>query len=222
MFVVVTLAAIGLGLIVVPAERQRRAVQAIRQVGGTVEYETDDNRQALVRAPQWLQTMIGEDYFRKVIEVSLRSKQISDSDLEHLNGLTSLRRLDLAYTQCSDTGLEHLNRLTALQTLDLSSTQISDAGLAHLQRLTALQWFDVNDTKISGAGLEHLKPLPALRYLNLNHTKTSAAALEHLQRLPALQTLDLGETELSALEVAELRAALPNCFIIYWQALPKK
>jgi hypothetical protein len=106
----------------------------------------------------------------------------TDADLEHLNGLTGLKVLDLDDSQVTDAGLEILKRLTALQYLDLARTQVTDAGLEYLKGLTALQRLHLAGTKVTDAGLEHLKGLRALQRLHLWGTQVTHAGVEQLKK----------------------------------------
>ncbi len=189
LFVFITLLAIGLGSMVSSAERQRRAVRAIWDAGGSVEYEAASEHQGFIHAPVWLQTIVGEDYFNAVI---------------HAN---------LDYTHISDAGLEPLKGLVSLESLSLAGTKIGDAGLKHLKGLTSLKLLGLQDTNISNAGLEHLKGLASLQELYLHNTQIGDAGLEQLQGLAALQELRVWNTNTSDPGLAKLKTKLPNCYI---------
>ncbi|MEO2018142.1 MAG: hypothetical protein ABGZ53_27635 [Fuerstiella sp.] len=60
--------------------------------------------------------------------------RLSDSDLELLNRVPSVSRLDLDNTSITDAGLVHLHGLWNLQILDLTGTNVSDDAVAALQR----------------------------------------------------------------------------------------
>src|SRR5687767_178811 len=75
---VMTLVAVVLGLVVNPAERQRRAVAAIREMGGlvTYDYELDRRRQwdtilgrQELPGPDLVCRLFGVDYFADVTDV---------------------------------------------------------------------------------------------------------------------------------------------------------
>ena len=127
------------------AERQRKAVEAIRAANGLVkyDYEYDADGKAIKSpeppGPAWLLNMLGVDFFSDVEFVSFFFTDATDDDLEHLEGLSDLRELWLAHTQVTDRGLEHLRELTNLQELYLWRTRVTDAGLEHLRGLTMLQ-----------------------------------------------------------------------------------
>ena len=116
LLVLVAVVAVWLALLVNAARKQREAVAAIEALGGRIVYEHGSN---LPPGPKWLRELIGEEYFFRIIAVGLSSTQITDSGLEHLEGLTSLQTLVLDDTQITDAGLEHVKGLTSLQTLVL-------------------------------------------------------------------------------------------------------
>jgi uncharacterized membrane protein len=94
----------------------------------------------------------------------LSDTRITDTLLESLEDMTSLRYLSLRNTPVTDKGLAYLKRLTELQTLDIYGTQVSDAGLAHLTGLTKLQSLSAGSTKITDPGLQELqRTLPNLK-----------------------------------------------------------
>lgn len=129
--------------------------------------------------------------------LDLGGTQITDAGLAHLKGLRGLRWLRLLRTPITDVGLQHLKSLTGLEWLMLEYTHITDAGLEHLKDLTKLQGLDLENTQITGAGLEHLKTLTSLRSLDLAGTKTTNAGLEALKALPGLQELYLSDVPIT-------------------------
>ena len=166
---IVTLSAILVALIVNPAERQRRAVAAVRSVGGVVVFENEGP----VRS--WLRKRFDNDYFGNAVEVFLIDTRINDTDLRHLEGLTDLRKVYLNYTQVSDEGLRHIRRLTNLTVLNLDSTRVTDTGLKDLTMLTSLEELVLSNTHVSDAGLDHLKVLTGLKHLDVLNTRVSSA-----------------------------------------------
>ena len=137
LLVVVTLVGVVLGVWVQRAERQRRAVAAMREDGGKVMYDYEESRPRAVNGdlpgPDWLCRLLGVDYFANVTHAHL-SRSATDATLSHLGDLTSLKSLWLDGTQVTDTGLAHLTGLARLQELDLSGTQVTDAGCDRLQQ----------------------------------------------------------------------------------------
>jgi hypothetical protein len=157
--VLVTLLCVVLGLWIVPAERQRRAVAAMEEFGGRVEYEGYDPKGFLRR---WLP----KDYFDGVREVHfyrqtepglVHENQVTNTGLAHLQGLTGVQGVGLNSTQVTDGGLAHLQRLASLKGLWLNDTQVTDDGLMYLKRLTRLQWLNLFSTQVTDAGVAQLQ-----------------------------------------------------------------
>lgn len=149
----VALTAIWLGFVVNRAERQRRAVAAVRHLGGEVAYSDGASW-----SPEWLRAWAHEDYFQSVTAVSLMDvTQVTDADLTHLEGLIALQLLWLHNTPVSDAGLEHLRGLNEIQELDLSNTRVSDAGLKHLRGMSTLQRLWLINTNVSDEGIAELR-----------------------------------------------------------------
>jgi len=104
------------------AERQRRAVEAIREMGGYVVYHDDawgevrpkSNRN--LSTPTWLRRLVGEDFCRDVVIVSFA---FSDTGVRQ-----PLEQDDL---------LLFVQRLTKLEYLNFSSTQVTQEGIKQLQ-----------------------------------------------------------------------------------------
>lgn len=69
----VAVAAIALAVIVVPAERQRWAVAALRRLGGSVFYEGDYEAATAISptSPTWIERVLGPDYARTPAEFGL-------------------------------------------------------------------------------------------------------------------------------------------------------
>ena len=93
----------------------------------------------------------------KIVFVNLSGTQVTDAGLEHLKGLTNLRRLYLSGTKVTDAGLEHLKGLTNLEHLSLSSTKVTDAGLEHLKGLTKLRALALKGTQVTNVGVKKLQ-----------------------------------------------------------------
>ena len=127
----------------------------------------------------------------------LTSRQMTNNDLSHFNGLADLTELeefslDIHGSHVTDAGLAHLSGMNNLQRLILYDLPITDAGLVHLEGLTNLQELWLHGTKISGNGLVHLHGLTKLTLLSLNRTLYT-------------QFTDTG--------IKDLQQALPNCKI---------
>jgi hypothetical protein len=120
-----------LGVVVIPAGWQRRAVAFVLSMGGG-DYGHNAETNSRV-APAWVRESLGEHYFRSAIGISLSDTPVSDAGLVHLKGMKKLQRLYLGDTPVSDAGAVHLKGLTGMQCLDLIGAQVRDTGLAELR-----------------------------------------------------------------------------------------
>jgi hypothetical protein len=204
-FLLVTLLCVGLSMWCIPAERQRRAVAAIKKLGGNVGYVEPAASKAL---PRTLRRWLPPEYFDGIESVFLDEKNVMDAGLAHLRGLTGLQQLHLSRSQVTDAGLAHLHALADLQTLSLDGTQVTDAGLAHLQGLTGLQVLYLDYTQVTDAGLAHLQGLTALHRLGLSATQVTDAGMVHLQRMTGLRWLSLDSTQVTDAGLAHLQGLM--------------
>jgi Leucine-rich repeat (LRR) protein len=238
---------VGLGMAtwIVPiknrAERQKAAVEAIKNDSGSLfyDYELDAYGNGITGAeppgPAWLRRLLGDDFFTTVVGVGVNTPAdmkylgelselrgvgaygvpIADVDLESIRGSTQLKGLNLSLTKVTDAGLRNLKTLSQLEDLELSVTRVTDLGLKHLRGLTKLKSLNLNDTRITDAGLESLSGLSRLQALTLSHTKLTDAGLDRLKGLTKLRELHLEGTNVTGAGVKDLQKALPNCTISF-------
>ncbi|MFC1735980.1 redoxin domain-containing protein, partial [Candidatus Hydrogenedentota bacterium] len=113
--------------------------------------------------------------------------------LEHLTGMTQLKKLELMYRHVTDAGMAYLSTLTGLEDLGLSETKISDEGLAHLQDMKHLRRLDLSrQTQIGDAGMAYLKGLKSLERLELPYETITDAGLAEISELTNLKRLSVG------------------------------
>ncbi len=96
-------------------ERERAVVERFRSLGGRSD--------------------IDYDLFGNIIELDFsKNRRVTDRELEHLKGLSQLRRLYLFRTSITDAGLEDLKGLGQLRVIELLDTNVTDAGVKRLQQ----------------------------------------------------------------------------------------
>jgi hypothetical protein len=130
LFATVLLLAVGLTLIVVPAERQRRAARRLEGLGGKVRYAlTPPNA-----STGWLETKLRgwlpRDYFDDVTVVDLGAHSIMDPLAEKTPEVGASNWFGVRVT---DSWLASVADLRGLQVLRLDGSEITDAGLMHLR-----------------------------------------------------------------------------------------
>jgi hypothetical protein len=93
-----------------------------------------------------------------LVDLDLGGAPVTDDDLANLEGLTNLKRLNLARCQkITDAGLAHLKGLAHLEWLNLFETNVTDAGLANLNGLKNLKRLYVFESKVTDAGAKVLE-----------------------------------------------------------------
>ena len=196
------------------ARAQRKAVAAIEELGGWVDYDRDLDETGKY-IPGWLRRLLGDDFFAPVNDVSLSMCEgVTDSQLARLIGsLPKLERLYLDGTSITDSDLVHLKHLTGLRLLLLTNTEVTDAGLVHLRGLTKLLRLDLGGTEITGQGLIHLKELTDLENLGLIDTPLNDAGLVNLRPFTKLRRLNFSLTQVTGSGLAHL-GPLTNCELI--------
>lgn len=194
LLVVVLLLSVPMGWFAVKlrqAEKQRKAVEAICQVGGEVIYDYQLPGRELP-IPAWLRDLIGEDFFSDVAVVNLSTEVVGDKMID-----------------------DHLKTLPSLEGVGLFSTRVTDAGIAHLKGLTNLKNLNLYNTPVTDAGVEHLKGLMRLEQLDLSSTQVTDKGLIHLEGLDRLKLLVLDDIHVTEGGISKLQKALPKCEILW-------
>ncbi|WP_425615748.1 hypothetical protein NA78x_005679 [Anatilimnocola sp. NA78] len=113
---------LSLRLLYERGERQQRAVEEIRKIGGGWKLE-----------PHTLYS--NYDYcFRDVQHVALTSRSLRDEQLVLLQEFPRLKTLSLSCSPVTDASLPYIRPLKRLEYLDLRGTKLSDAAIAQLKR----------------------------------------------------------------------------------------
>jgi hypothetical protein len=140
LFVVTTVLASLLAVVLSQVDRQRRSVEAITRAGGYVEYEYRSGRDELNEsyARQLLRAVLPNDYIDTVKRVHLENcYDFGDSDLarlkDKLRALDNIEKLYLDNTKVSDAGLIHLYGLSSLESIGLHGTFVTPGGAEILQ-----------------------------------------------------------------------------------------
>jgi Leucine-rich repeat (LRR) protein len=125
--------------------------------------------------------------------LSLAETRVTDTGIEQLRGLRSLRELDLYFAEfITDDGVAALADLSQLQRLNLRGTKVTSRVFESISRLTALRSLDIGYSQIDDSGVELLAELPHLEQLAIGGTRIGVVALSSLKLLPALRRLDMG------------------------------
>ncbi len=213
LLVVIAVGCVWLGSIANRAQKQRRAVEVITNLGGTVNYDYESDGLKRPAYPAWLRNLLPQDYLTTVNTVRLSKSQITDDDLQILANLPDLVFLDLQGTKISDVGVRTLGILTKLRVLILNGTDCTDRGVESLKSLTNIFRLGLSGTKISDEGLSILCSMPSLTMLDISSTNVGDLGLPHLRRVH-LATLNIIGTKVTAAGLSQLKE-LPDLDYLY-------
>lgn len=115
-------------------------------------------------------------------------------DYAPLSGLTALRILSMSGCALSDTDLAHISGLTSLTELSINDNHIT--SLTDLSQLTALEFLNASENELTTT--VDIAAFPALRYLHL--TDNELYDLNGLTELTELLYLDITKNSVTDLE----------------------
>jgi hypothetical protein len=203
------------------ANGQRRAVETIKKLGGSVQYDFEfvdgdpDGKKApnaRPPGPEWLRERLGDEYFQEVVQAMLSFDRYHDADLAALEDLPRIKELILFKTSSiTNDGLVHLRGLSGLRLLNIYRHEgISDAGLAHLKGLISLETLHLDGSSVTDAGLDHLSAMKRLEELDIDGTPVGNAGLLKLKVLPRLKKVFVQNSRSTKEGVAALKQFLPE------------
>ena len=150
--VVALAAAIGIGIAI-----GGRGGTPVQSPGG------GDESLPLIEAEVPSITIAGEEYSTDLTELDLSSRYLTDADIEPLQYMVNLTRLDLRQNQLTD--LTPLSGLTRLKSLELRGNNLSDLSpLANLTELEELR-LGGSDSGVNNPNIQDLTPLSGLKKL---------------------------------------------------------
>ncbi|MGI8980491.1 MAG: hypothetical protein ACR2FY_14785 [Pirellulaceae bacterium] len=210
------------------AERQRKIVAELRELGAEVDYKyfVFFERTTGVRpndeffVVSHLRNRFGNDFVSDVRSVRYtpsayvppRPVPPPEDGRRIVELVKQLPRLEDLRLH-ADVIPQDLAEFPFLETIKLFSLLQSrgtwtDADLAPFERCSKLEYFGLAQQPIDGSGLVHLHNSKNLRYLILWRTNVGDAALVHLPAMTSLEHLNLGRTKVSDAGVAT--AELPQ------------
>jgi hypothetical protein len=220
-----------LGKLQLRTRQQRAIIAQIKQVHGSVSYQTpgaETLQSVPPLGPLLLRQLVGDEAFTDVRSVSFpRTANVTDETLTLLFQLPEIREVGLSGKGLTEDGVAHLARLPKLRDLYISHVTAAGlrrlasahelrelvlsfhdtdddviSGVADLKQLTLIQLFD---TSVTAKGLSALSNLTALEEVNLlGSAKVGDGALKHVAGLDNVRTLMLCGTSIGDSDLAEL------------------
>ncbi|CAI5476865.1 unnamed protein product [Closterium sp. Yama58-4] len=125
------------------------------------------------------------------------SSGFSAEGIKHLYRLPRLETLDLQGADVSDSALEGIGSLTSLKQLYFLKNAVTDAGLSHLTALSSLKELWLGGCMgVTNAGMVHVGRLTGLEDLRLGWTAVTEDGLQQLTALTKLTTLRLPDGDM--------------------------
>ena len=166
----------------------------ILKLGGQVRRDSSGNVVEVNLRGRWVSTTEILDLlqYKKLARLNLSHTRIADSDLLYLRPAAQIEDLNLGYSEhITDIGMSVIKDWKSLKRLDVSGTQAADATMTLLSGLTALESLDVAGSEVTDDGIQELLPLTNLKHLGLGRSQFGEGACEVLGLLDNLQSLDL-------------------------------
>jgi hypothetical protein len=200
------LAAIPLAWKVNRAHKQRRAIAAIEQAGGTAAFDMATYFGG--PEPAGMRDRFGREFFDDVVRVEL-VEPTSEAPFAHLPNLVSLSDLTL-HGDFQEESLLILRQLD-LRALSLSTPTLSEQTMVSIESLPNLESLLLVSEDLTDAKLARLLDrLPQVKTLHVASTQLTDASLSRLARCNSLQWAEVwGHFDGQA--SAHAKEALPQC-----------
>lgn len=212
-----------LGDYLLVVRRQQAAVAIVRAGDGYVGYEFESEPldeygfriRKLRPSSGVFETLLGEDFFHVVTEVSLDAGDLADSDLAILVGAARIEKLSLSNWVVSDRGLQTLALLPRLETLRLEEIKLCEVEFRRLPNFRQLHHLKLlgSDPSLEN-NLASLAKISGLTSLFLLGPAFSDCTLEQLKSCRRLKHLTLIATRATPTGKRKLEAALPRLEIV--------
>lgn len=164
---------------------------------------------------------------RALTRLTLDVPDVVDADLSALQGLQSLRFLELhgaevvtcttlpllpklralmcRYSGINDDGLRQISNLPSLSALQIDGcTQITDRGLESLANAKSLKRISMATTNLTGEGFRAFRPESALMWIRASESKITDGGFAAIARLKRLKYLGLRGTAITTAGVKHL------------------
>lgn len=190
------------------AEQHKIVAKAVKQLGGSVEFDDGDRRNPINAIDFYSPT---DDLgFLKEVKIlpilTLSDNRFTDDCVEHINKLESLTHLMLARTQLSDKGLKKLRPDLGIYDLNLANTKVTDEGLRHLSQFKSLGMVGLTGTRITDDAMLTLSKFENLGFLYMERTQITSAGLTHLLACKNLTFINATGCKVDNAVVEKLRA----------------
>lgn len=207
---------------------QKVAAARIVALGGKTK--TRETR----RVWPWVHKLVGEEFFRDVVDINLNGTLATDADLELIGKLRSMKLLSVEGaaqrhcglepllphnpkhlpSQISSAGIRRLGPQPNLEIARLARTPITDEAMEMIALWPQLELLDLSQTNVTSVGVIRLGKLKRLNMLSLQQTGIDDGVVPALCQMHSLTQLDIQNTAISGAGLLRLREELPSCKLL--------
>jgi hypothetical protein len=213
MLLAVSALCVWLGLHMQAVNRQRTAIAALLELGGSCWYEhqVDERGDCVPDAsgpwPDALKRWLGIDHLADVVDVRLGGTTSIPQAMPHLRALPKLKNLVvwLPEQSIADDDLQPLESLPFLRSLVVGAQSGRHISLACLGALPKLEVLEVFRGKLNSDDLEQVGRSVRLRRLSFSFIPIADGDVAHLAALERLAELRLEVAQLTDAGIAYLR-----------------
>jgi hypothetical protein len=200
LLIIVTLSAFACSWLAVHlrrTERQRRAVAAIVELGGTVTYDS-------VSAAPWMRnavsSLLGIDFCCTVTDATFVQAGATGPRVAALCELIELRGLQMAVEQLTPDDVANLNSIKTLKTIKLKQTDFEPEAIDNLANLSRLDELHVASPRNPEYNhmrqlFDHLGTLKQIQYLQFENNVSSEIRYKLWRDLPGCRFFGPGTLE---------------------------
>ena len=134
--------------------------------------------------------------FRELRSLTIDSRSHTELGVRWLARLDGLEQLRLR-GHATDSMIETISKMQSVRHLALNSWGVTDVGISRLSRMTQLEVLDISGTSITDAAIDYLVDLPHLRVLWCMETRLTDRCAPSILRIASLGEVQLGLTDVS-------------------------
>jgi Leucine-rich repeat (LRR) protein len=149
----------------------------------------------------------------KLKTVRLMGADLSNSGLEYLAAIQSLRRLDCSMTLIDDGSAACFAKMQQLESLSCSATAVGSETARALFKLPRLRELDLSHTAVADDAFVGVGPEWQIRYLDLTKTSVTNRALELLATKPNLHFVIVNQTQVTNRGIAKMVERNPTMYL---------
>ena len=147
--------------------------------------------------------------------LDLSAADVDDSGLPALAALTELRELKLNYARFGDKEFPALKTLTKLERLELVRTRAGKVSMTVIAEMRGLRTLNLDYTSVDDKSFVGLSGLRGMQQLSLDSANVGDEAVPAILGMKGLRTLNLYHTQVTQAGVDRIKAALPECKVLW-------